>query len=79
MFPKLCRIDAKKMMEQDLERDGQMLQNIIRQMHSNDYTTVLQAIQAVRQVLCRSKSPPIDVLIDHGVVPLSVQFLESQR
>lgn len=79
MFPQLCRIDIEKMMEEESERNEQMLQNLIRQMYSNDYMTVLQAIQTVRQVLCRSENPPIDLLIEQGVVPLSVRFLESQR
>lgn len=69
------------MADKDSKREGRILEYIsyvISQMHSRDDLIVLHAVQAVRQILCRTQSPPIDLLIEHGVVPLCVRFLDSQ-
>lgn len=53
------------------------LEDIIQNMQSNDSTTVFRATQAARKMLSQERNPPIEKLIGHGIVPLCVQFLES--
>lgn len=55
------------------------LSDIITGMHSSDAVVVFQATQAARKMLSQERNPPIDILIEHGVVPLCVQFLDSDR
>lgn len=36
-----------------------------------------QAVQAVRKMLSRERNPPIDTVIDMGLVPTLINFLED--
>lgn len=68
------------MADQDSKKEDRILEHIsyvIGQMRSRDDLIVLHAVQAVRQILCGTQSPPIDLLIENGVVPLCVRFLDS--
>lgn len=55
------------------------LEDIIIQMQSDDASTVYRATQAARKMLSQERNPPIDSLIDHGIVPICVDFLEAPR
>lgn len=36
-----------------------------------------QAVQGVRKMLSRERNPPIDTVIDMGLVPMLISFLEN--
>lgn len=55
------------------------LSDIIVGMQSSDPAIVLQATQSARKMLSKECNPPIDVLINYGVVPMCVKFLDSDR
>lgn len=55
------------------------LDEIIAQMRSEDPTLVHRATQAARKMLSQERNPPIDSLIEHGIVPICVGFLDSTR
>lgn len=53
--------------------------DIIEQMQCGDELKVFRATQAARKILSQEKNPPIETLIGHGIVPLCVRFLSSNR
>lgn len=53
------------------------IDNIIIGMTTNDEGIQLQAIQACRKILSRERNPPIDLMIEKGIVPLCIQFLKA--
>lgn len=55
------------------------LEEIITGMHSNDQQQIFLATQSARKMLSQERNPPIDKLIDNGVVPLCVQFLDAEK
>lgn len=55
------------------------LEDIIMQMQCDDASAVYRATQAARKMLSQERNPPIDSLIDHGIVPICVDFLEAPR
>ncbi|XP_058802280.1 importin subunit alpha-5 [Phymastichus coffea] len=55
------------------------IDEIITGMKSSDEAVQLQAIQACRKMLSRERNPPISDMIEKGVVPLCVEFLEPHR
>lgn len=55
------------------------LEEIILHMRGDDPTLVFRATQAARKMLSQERNPPIDSLIDHGIVPICVEFLDSVR
>ncbi|KAK9294064.1 hypothetical protein QLX08_011201 [Tetragonisca angustula] len=52
------------------------IDEIVNGMKSSDETIQLQATQACRKMLSREKNPPIDSMIQCGIVPLCVEFLD---
>ncbi|XP_066583137.1 importin subunit alpha [Prorops nasuta] len=52
------------------------VEEIIRGMTSSDETLQLQATQACRKMLSREKNPPIENMIQRGIVPYCVEFLD---
>lgn len=52
------------------------IDEIVNGMKSLDETIRLQATQTCRKMLSREKSPPIDNMIQRGIVPLCVEFLD---
>ncbi|XP_068979701.1 importin subunit alpha [Bombus flavifrons] len=52
------------------------IDEIVNGMESLDETIRLQATQTCRKMLSREKSPPIDNMIQRGIVPLCVEFLD---
>lgn len=63
------------MVDQDAKNEDQKFGDIVKQMHAKNES--LHATQKVRKI-SQQKNPPINMLIDHGVVPLCVRFLESK-
>lgn len=60
-----------------MEKGDHQLKDIVEQMHSSDDAKVLHATQAIKK-MSQEKNPPIEMLIDNGVVPVCVRFLESK-
>jgi len=54
------------------------IDEIITGMNSGNEQIQLQAVQACRKMLSREKNPPIDEMINKGVVPLCIQFLNKK-
>lgn len=55
------------------------LEEIIMHMKSDDSVLVHRATQAARKMLSQELNPPIENLIEHGIVPICVDFLESPK
>jgi len=53
------------------------LQNIVENAVSGDPGTKLSAVQAARKLLSRDRNPPIDSLIQSGILPILVECLKS--
>lgn len=53
-------------------------QILLTAVHNGDKNKLLNEVQSVRKVLSRHKKPPIDKMIDAGVVPLLVQLLDFE-
>jgi len=52
------------------------LQSIVENAAHGDASTKLSAVQAARKLLSRDRNPPIDSLIDAGVLPILVECLK---
>lgn len=63
----------------DDERLYLSLDAIMEGMQGSDPESVYRATQAARKTLSVDQNPPINVLIDHGIVPLCVKFLDSDK
>ncbi|XP_078050431.1 karyopherin subunit alpha [Augochlora pura] len=55
------------------------IDEIVAGMQSVDETIQLQATQACRKMLSREKNPPIDSMIERGIVPRCIQFLDCHH
>lgn len=55
------------------------VEEIIMHMQSSDQQLAYRATQAARKMLSQERNPPIDNLIDHGIVPICVEFLGSSE
>lgn len=53
------------------------LEEIFSGMRSQDRQTIFMATQAARKMLSRERNPPIDVMVQHGIVPLCTKFLDE--
>ncbi|EJT49899.1 Importin alpha subunit [Trichosporon asahii var. asahii CBS 2479] len=56
---------------------GDQLPQMIQAIYSNDQETQLEATTKFRKLLSKEKNPPIDRVIEVGVVPRFVEFLSS--
>lgn len=65
------------MADQKIEKGDDQLKDIVDQMSSSDDLKVLHATQAIKKI-SQEKNPPIEMLIENGVVPFCVRFLESK-
>lgn len=55
------------------------LEEVVAQMKGTDETNIFRATQAARKILSQERNPPIDALIDQGIVPICIRFLDSQK
>ncbi|XP_076233141.1 karyopherin subunit alpha [Calliopsis andreniformis] len=62
--------------ESNLSPISTSVEEIVNGMKSSDETIQLQATQACRKMLSREKNPPIDTMIQRGIVPRCVEFLD---
>lgn len=53
------------------------LDEIMRNIKNSDPTMQFQAVQGVRKMLSRERNPPIDTVIEMGLVPTLINFLED--
>lgn len=71
-------IDEERLQTQDRQKSPPNLmsmEDIISGMASDDETVQLRATQACRKVLSQEKNPPIDRMIQQGIVPQCITFL----
>ena len=50
---------------------------VLTAIQSTNPTLRFQAVQSVRKMLSREKNPPIDVIIESGLVPILIKFLDD--
>lgn len=53
------------------------LEDIITNIQSLNPTQQFNAVQSVRKMLSREKNPPIDTVIQMGLVPVLIKFLDD--
>ena len=53
------------------------LEEIMSSIKSSNPQTQFHAVQAVRKMLSRERNPPIDTVIEMGLVPALIRFLED--
>lgn len=51
-------------------------EEILIGMNSSNTDKNFEAVQASRKMLSRERQPPIDFMINHGIVPKLVRFLD---
>lgn len=77
-------VQKKRNVPQDLadEKDdslqGKSLHSIVVNASSQDPTEQLGAVQAARKLLSKDRNPPIDELIESGILPVLVKCLERE-
>ena len=55
------------------------LETIVEKARSADNATQLAAVQAARKLLSSDRNPPIDALINSGILPVLVKCLEVNK
>lgn len=65
--------------ETNLSPISTSIEEIVVGMKSSDETIQLQATQACRKMLSREKNPPIDTMIQRGIVPHCIEFLDCHH
>ncbi|XP_076663446.1 karyopherin subunit alpha [Andrena cerasifolii] len=65
--------------ESNLSPISTSVEEIVVGMKCPDETIQLQATQACRKMLSQEKSPPIDIMIQRGIVPRCVEFLDCHH
>lgn len=55
------------------------LQELVEKAGSLDPTIQLQAVQSARKLLSSDRNPPIDPLIESGILPILVRCLEQHN
>lgn len=53
------------------------LEEIMENLQTKSATNHFAAVQGVRKMLSRERNPPIDTVINMGLVPLLINFLED--
>lgn len=55
------------------------IDEIVNHINSSDETLQLAAVQTCRKLLSRERDPPINDMIDGGIVPLCIKLLDSDH
>lgn len=55
------------------------LDEVVKQMKGTEPANVFRATQAARKILSQERNPPIDALINLGIVPICIRFLETPK
>lgn len=55
------------------------IDEIVNHINSSDETSQLMAIQTCRKLLSREKNPPINDMIEGGIVPRCIMLLDSDH
>ncbi|XP_054002206.1 importin subunit alpha [Hylaeus anthracinus] len=65
--------------ETNLSAVSASIDEIVLGMKSSDERIQLQATQACRKMLSKEKNPPIDIMIQRGIVPRCIEFLDCHH
>ncbi|BEI79768.1 hypothetical protein CcaverHIS002_0102970 [Cutaneotrichosporon cavernicola] len=65
--------------DDETEEFGESLPQMFQEIYSSDQETQLEATTKFRKLLSKEKNPPIDRVIECGVVPRFVEFLNSNN
>lgn len=52
------------------------VEEIFEGMRCDDELRIFTATQAARKMLSRERNPPIDIMVQHGIVPICTAFLD---
>lgn len=55
------------------------LDELVAKANSSDPAVQLQAVQSARKLLSSDRNPPIDPLIESGILPILVRCLEQHN
>lgn len=55
------------------------MDEIITNIQSNNPVNQYKAVETVRKMLSREKNPPIDVVINSGLVPILIKLLDNSE
>ncbi|KAI8498962.1 PREDICTED: importin subunit alpha-3-like isoform X2 [Branchiostoma belcheri] len=73
------RIDSSESEEGDKPVTNQTLAEIVQNATSSDVSVQLTAVQAARKLLSSDRNPPIDDLINSGILPILVHCLNNEN
>ncbi|CAH1245192.1 KPNA4 [Branchiostoma lanceolatum] len=73
------RIDSSESEEGDKPVTNQTLAEIVQNATSTDVSVQLTAVQAARKLLSSDRNPPIDDLINSGILPILVHCLNNEN
>ncbi|XP_078613988.1 importin subunit alpha-3-like [Branchiostoma floridae x Branchiostoma japonicum] len=73
------RIDSSESEEGDKPLTNQTLAEIVQNATSTDVSVQLTAVQAARKLLSSDRNPPIDDLINSGILPILVHCLNNEN
>lgn len=55
------------------------IDEIVAYMNSPDVERQFLGMQSARKMLSRERNPPIEVMIEHGIVPICIRFLQNHK
>lgn len=70
-----CNLLLFPLDEEEMVHSTDLL-SLVQSAQSTDPTIKLQAVQRARKMLSSDRNPPIDSLIDSGILPILVQSLQ---